>query len=115
MNRQALWTQHEGDIWQIRVPVPFPLRWVNGYLLRGEDGWTVLDPGLHNEASLAAWETAMREIGVGFGDVRQIVLTHHHPDHLGLAGWFQEKSGAPVRLSPEGEAQMKELWGTEHR
>lgn len=111
MNRQALWTQHEGDIWQIRVPVPFPLRWVNGYLLRGEDGWTVLDPGLHNEASLAAWETAMREIGVGFGDVRQIVLTHHHPDHLGLAGWFQEKSGAPVRLSPEGEAQMKELWG----
>jgi glyoxylase-like metal-dependent hydrolase (beta-lactamase superfamily II) len=111
MAKWDLWTEHDGGIWQIRVPVPFPLRWVNAYVLKEDDGFTVMDPGLHDADSLQAWETAMREIGFGFRDIRQIVLTHHHPDHLGLAGLFQAKSGAPVRLSPEGEAQMRELWG----
>lgn len=111
MKRQTLVTRHGEGFWQVRVPVPFPLRWVNAYVLRGEDGWTVVDPGLHNAASLEAWETAMAEIGFAFRDIGQIVLTHHHPDHLGLAGLFQERSGAPVRLSPEGEAQMRSLWG----
>lgn len=111
MPRQTLVTQHGERFWQIRVPVPFPLRWVNAYVLRGDDDWTVLDPGLHNAVSLEAWEAAMAEIGFAFRDIGQIVLTHHHPDHLGLAGLFQDKSGAPVRLSPDGAAQMRALWG----
>lgn len=111
MSRQRIWTEHAGGIWQIRVPVPFPLRWVNAYVMREEDGVTVVDPGLAGDASREAWETAMREIGFRYRDIRQIVLTHHHPDHLGLAGRFQQESGAPVRLSPEGAAQMRALWG----
>lgn len=111
MSRQAPWVSRGNGILQVRVPLPFPLRWVNAYLISDDDGWTVLDPGLRHEASLEVWETAMRDIGISFRDIRQIVLTHHHPDHLGLAGLFQEKSGAPVRLSSEGERQMRELWG----
>lgn len=111
MQRQTLVTRHGEGLWQIRVPVPFPLRWVNAYVLQGDDGIAVVDPGLHDAASLEAWEAAMADIGFTFRDIGQIVLTHHHPDHLGLAGLFQDKSGAPVRLSPEGTAQMQALWG----
>jgi glyoxylase-like metal-dependent hydrolase (beta-lactamase superfamily II) len=109
--QRPLWTEHEGGIVQIRVPLPFPLRWVNAYLLKDEEGWTAIDPGLGDGASREAWLAAMRAIGIGLRDIRQIVLTHHHPDHLGLAGRFQEASGAPVFLSPEGAVQMRELWG----
>jgi glyoxylase-like metal-dependent hydrolase (beta-lactamase superfamily II) len=96
---------------QVKVPLPFPLRWVNSYALRGADGWTIIDPGLHTEESEAIWLETLDELGVGMGDIEQIVLTHHHPDHYGLSGWFQEHSGAPVYLSATGQRQVIELWG----
>ncbi|WNQ12921.1 MBL fold metallo-hydrolase [Paenibacillus aurantius] len=101
----------KGTIHQVKVPLPFPLRWVNSYLLAGDDGVTVIDPGLHTPASEELWEKELREAGLGFSDISSIVLTHHHPDHYGLAGWFQERTGAPVRLSPEGLRQARLLWG----
>ncbi len=38
---------HTDEITQVKVPPPFPLRWVNAYLVRGSQGYTVIDPGLH--------------------------------------------------------------------
>jgi len=52
--QRPLWTEHEGGIVQIRVPLPFPLRWVNAYLLKDEEGWTAIDPGLGDGASREA-------------------------------------------------------------
>lgn len=96
---------------QVKVPLPFPLRWVNSYAIHGVDGWTILDPGLHTPESEALWVDTMTELGIGMGDIRQIVLTHHHPDHYGLSGWFQAMSGAPVYLSEIGQQQVRALWG----
>ncbi|WP_040740731.1 MBL fold metallo-hydrolase [Paenibacillus ginsengihumi] len=96
---------------QVKVPLPFPLRWVNAYLLRGGDGWTLIDPGLRTAAAEALWTQALAELGIGWRDIDRIVLTHHHPDHYGLAGWFQERTGAPVLLSGTGLEQVKLLWG----
>ncbi|UUZ89497.1 MBL fold metallo-hydrolase [Paenibacillus sp. P25] len=103
-------TQH-GGVLQVKVPLPFPLRWVNSYLLRGADGWTLIDPGLRTEAAEALWEAVLASFGIAGGDICRIVLTHHHPDHYGLAGWFQERSGAPVLLSAAGLEQVRRLWG----
>ncbi|GIP39151.1 MBL fold metallo-hydrolase [Paenibacillus sp. J31TS4] len=99
-----------GDTLQIKVPLPFPLRWVNSYLVRGRDGYTLIDPGLHTEEAVRLWETVLREEAIGYGDIVSIALTHHHPDHYGLAGWFQERTGAPVWLSAEGQRQAAMLW-----
>ncbi|MEI7025194.1 MBL fold metallo-hydrolase [Paenibacillus sp. y28] len=97
-------------ITQVKVPLPFPLRWVNSYVIREGDGITVIDPGLHTPDSVAVWQEAMAGLGFGFRDVQQIVLTHHHPDHYGLAGWLQAESGAPVYLSEQGIRQAALLW-----
>ncbi len=70
--------------------------------IRGSDGYTVIDPGLHTPDAEALWEQVLQERGIGFEHVEQIVLTHHHPDHYGMAGWFQERTGAPVLLSETG-------------
>lgn len=96
---------------QVKVPLPFPLRWVNSYALRGNAGWTIIDPGLHSEDSEAIWQETFAELHIGLRDVERIVLTHHHPDHYGMSGWFQERSGAPVYLTQTGQQQVKELWG----
>lgn len=96
--------------WQVKVSLPFPLRWVNSYVFRGRDGFTVLDPGLHTPESEETWESAMAEIGFRPEDVERIVLTHHHPDHYGMTGWFQERSSAPVFLSAAGCRQVQLLW-----
>ena len=44
------------DTYQLVLPLPFALNSVNIYLLRGEDGWTVLDCGLHTPEAAVVWE-----------------------------------------------------------
>jgi len=107
-------TKYEDGIWQVKVPLPFPLQWVNAYvIIGGEGGITLIDPGLHTSAGVDRWEEARRKIGFQWSDVVSIVLTHHHPDHYGLAGWMQERTGAPVLMSDEAWHQARMLWSEE--
>jgi len=110
---RELVTRHRENLIQVRVPLPFPLRYVNAYLLKGVSGYTVIDPGLHTRDAEEAWEAALRELGIDYDQVEQVVLTHYHPDHYGMAGWFQERSGAPVLLSETGCRLAALLWGPE--
>ncbi|WP_227013517.1 MBL fold metallo-hydrolase [Paenibacillus psychroresistens] len=97
---------------QVKIPLPFPLRWVNSYIIRGQAGLTVIDPGLHTEEAERVWQATLDEYGFQFSDFEQIVLTHHHPDHYGMAGWFQERCGGiPVWISEVGYEQVQRLWG----
>jgi glyoxylase-like metal-dependent hydrolase (beta-lactamase superfamily II) len=98
-------------IYQVKVPLPFPLRWVNAYVVKGDDGYSIIDPGLHTADAIECWDEAMKQISMAYSDIRQIVLTHHHPDHYGLAGWFQRHSQAPVWISEAGKRQADYLWG----
>jgi glyoxylase-like metal-dependent hydrolase (beta-lactamase superfamily II) len=97
-------------IYQVQLPLPFALRIVNCYLLRGGDGWTVIDCGLHTPEGEAAWLSAFAALHIQPGDVRQIVVTHHHPDHYGMAGWLSAWNGTPpLMYTSAPERQMIEL------
>ena len=86
----------EGVLW-LRIPLPMVLDHVNAYALRDSDGWTLVDTGLDTKKTRAIWEAALAGPLRG-APVRRVIVTHHHPDHVGLAGWFQ--------------AQGAELWTT---
>jgi len=79
----------EGVLW-MRMPLPMALDHVNVYALDDGDGWTVIDTGFSAPRSRALWETLLAGPLKG-KPVRRVLVTHHHPDHVGLAGWFQER------------------------
>lgn len=104
-------SHQEGEVIQVKVPLPFALRWVNSYLVKGGKGYTLIDPGLGTEEAKSGWTDTLSRLGIRFADIEQIVLTHYHPDHYGLAGWFQQQSGAPVLMSETGHNYAQRLWG----
>lgn len=78
-----------GILW-LRLPLPMALDHVNIYALDDGDSWTIVDAGLSSRRSKAIWETLLAGALRG-KPVARVILTHHHPDHVGLAGWFQSR------------------------
>jgi glyoxylase-like metal-dependent hydrolase (beta-lactamase superfamily II) len=113
-----LGTQHVGEaaevaegVYQLKVPVPFPLVFVSVYLVEGYDGWTIIDTGYDYLKGRKVWEKGTRQVGLDLKrDVERIVVTHFHPDHLGLARWLQEWSGPPVYMLEDGIQHSREVW-----
>ncbi len=83
----------DGILWA-RLPLPMRLDHVNVYLLDEGDHWTAVDTGLDWDGARAAWQTLLSG-PLGGRPVGRVILTHHHPDHIGLAGTFAE-AGAEV-------------------
>ncbi len=84
----------DGILW-LRMPLPMKLDHVNCYALRDDDGWTLVDTGYDGHRCRAAWEAALEGPLTG-APVRRVLVTHHHADHIGLAGWFQTRHGAEL-------------------
>lgn len=84
----------EGILW-IRLPLPMVLDHVNVYALDDGDSWTLVDTGMFSKRSRALWQTLLEGPLAG-KPVRRVIVTHHHPDHVGAAGWFQSEHGAEV-------------------
>lgn len=80
---------------RVTLPLPFALDHVHVWLLQDPDGWTLVDTGLDDQASRARWQRLETEV-LGGRPVRRILCTHHHPDHLGLAGWLAGRWGSEV-------------------
>ncbi len=84
----------EGILW-MRLPLPMKLDHVNVYALRDGDGWAVVDSGLASKTSRRVWRALMDGPLQGL-PVTRLIVTHHHPDHIGLAGWFQTEFGTEL-------------------
>ena len=84
-----------GVLW-MRLPLPMALDHVNVYALEDGDGWTIIDTGFDSRKSRAVWQDLLAGPLAG-RPVRRVVVTHHHPDHIGLAGWFQAQ-GAELAM-----------------
>lgn len=110
LSRHSTVTSVAEDVYQIRLPLPFRLDHVHSYLLRERNGWTVVDFGLRWPDAEATWREALTLLNVQPAAIHKLVLTHMHPDHFGMAGWFQSLSGCPVLVSRITSDQIKQIW-----
>jgi len=86
-------------IHQLQIPIPNnPLGHTNSYLVQGADGYLLIDTGWNTEEAFQSLEKQLAEIGIDVKDIRQIIVTHIHPDHYGLAGRLRELSQAKISL-----------------
>ncbi|GFE64839.1 MBL fold metallo-hydrolase [Litoreibacter roseus] len=76
-----------GILW-MRLPLPMKLDHVNIYALEDGDGWCIIDTGFFSKRGVGIWESLLSGPLAG-KPVTRILVTHHHPDHIGMAGWFQ--------------------------
>ncbi len=83
----------------ITLPTPFPLSTVNAVLIEAQP-LTLIDCGPKHPDTLAALEAALAAHGHRIEDLRQLILTHHHVDHVGLAGTIVARSRAAVLSHP---------------
>lgn len=101
----------ERGLWRIPVPLPFALRSANIYLIAdGDGGWTLIDSGLGLPADDAALRAGLSRADVSLSAVTALVLTHAHPDHIGLAGMIREATGAPVYMLAGEDVRMFDVW-----
>ncbi|MGB7317716.1 MAG: MBL fold metallo-hydrolase [Planktotalea sp.] len=84
----------EGVLW-MRLPLPMKLDHVNVYALDDGDSWTIIDTGFDSKKTRAIWQDIIAGPLKG-KPVSRLLVTHHHPDHIGLAGWFQSELGAEL-------------------
>jgi len=86
-----------GIFW-IRMPLPISLNHINLWMLEEQEGWTLVDTGMATEDTKALWEEIF-STHLNSKPVKQVIVTHMHFDHLGLAGWLVEKWGATLCMS----------------
>ena len=78
-----------GVVW-MRMPMPFVLNHINIWGIEDQEGWAVVDTGMRTDETVAAW----RALFAGATDQRpltRVLVTHMHPDHVGMAGWLSRK------------------------
>jgi glyoxylase-like metal-dependent hydrolase (beta-lactamase superfamily II) len=103
----AVPTELEPGVLRFTLPLPTGPRHVHCYLLRGEDGWTLVDTGLGLQET--PWEEILARLD---GPVARIFITHMHPDHVGGAEAAAAVTGAPVLQGRLDYAQCERVWGS---
>jgi glyoxylase-like metal-dependent hydrolase (beta-lactamase superfamily II) len=87
----------EGIFW-LRMPLPIMLGHINLWLLRDQDSWVIVDSGMSDETTRGLWLKLFEEKFRGL-PVSRVIVTHLHPDHVGLAGWLCRHWGVELWMS----------------
>ncbi len=90
----------------LRMRLPFALDHINLWLLRDHEdmaegrreGWAIVDCGIDNDETRAAWEQVFANELQGL-PVLRVICTHMHPDHIGLAHWLTERWNCRLWIS----------------
>lgn len=98
------------DFFIVKLPLPFKMDHVNCYLIRGNNGWSIIDTGLNYPPSTSLWEKTFENFKIKNSEIEGIYLSHLHPGHYGASGWLQELTGAPVYMIKTEIMNVDQTW-----
>ncbi|WP_282146583.1 MBL fold metallo-hydrolase [Alteromonas stellipolaris] len=90
------WTEIAKGVLWLRMPLPFELDHINLYLVEDDDGWVVIDTGLGTNTTKTLWKEIFAALDK---PISAVLVTHLHPDHVGLAGWIADQFKVPLYMS----------------
>lgn len=84
-----------------RLSIPLPndaLGSVNVYAVVSADGLRLIDTGWNAPEAYTTLVGELQELGLQVRDLKEILVTHNHPDHIGLAERLVQEAGAHLLL-----------------
>ena len=87
----------DGVYW-VRMPLPYMLDHINLWLLEDGDGWTLIDSCVDTDVARSNW-LQLFDGFMGGKPIKRVIVTHMHPDHVGLAGWLVKHFDARFLMS----------------
>jgi glyoxylase-like metal-dependent hydrolase (beta-lactamase superfamily II) len=93
----------------ITLPVPWDLKSVNVHLVELDEGFMLIDSGVATAECFEVLEAALAERGVQWPDIRTLLLTHYHPDHIGLSWKILRLTGARLIMHRADAQYLEEL------
>lgn len=88
------------NIFQLKVPLPRnPLRYLNSYLIVDGDDNLLIDTGILSEKAFKSLKSELSRAGFDIKNIRKVLLTHFHADHIGLAGIIKMESNAKLMMN----------------
>lgn len=92
------WQQVAPGILWLRMPLPFELDHINLYLIedKASGGYALIDTGIGTSKTKALWESLFADLGK---PLTKVIVTHLHPDHIGMAGYLVDKFRVPFYMS----------------
>ncbi len=85
-------------VYWVRMPLPFKLDHINLWVLDDGDGWTIVDTGINLAEVRERWQKVFSG-AMGAKPIKRMIVTHFHPDHVGLAGWFEQEYDLPLWMT----------------
>ncbi|HEX7936836.1 MAG TPA: MBL fold metallo-hydrolase [Paraburkholderia sp.] len=94
----------------MRLPLPSDsLTHINVWAIEEHDGHALIDTGLGNEDTIETWRTLLE--GPLAKGITRVIVTHLHPDHVGMAGWLTRRSGRRLWMTRTEYLQCRVLAG----
>ena len=88
----------------LRMRLPFALDHINLWLIEDGPGWTAVDTGFSLPETQERVAAHLCRASAADGRSRRVIVTHFHPDHIGMAGWLTEHWQAPLVDHRQGMA-----------
>lgn len=81
---------------------------INVYIIRDDEGYSIIDTGWDMPAAVESMKEQLAEAGIRYTDIRRVIVTHCHVDHLGMIGRFKKSHQAVIYMH-ENEIELTRL------